>query len=605
MSKKEPLKRRLRLVGKALGLVWQSAPRWTVSWAILLVVQGALPAVTVYVSKLLIDTMVAGLDDGGATWELLKPVAVLAGVMGALLLATHILSSILRWVRVALSETFRDYLRGRLHEKAVELDLEFYETSAYHDRLYRVMGDVAQRPVTMLESLGSLVQSTVTILGLAVLIVTYAWWLPLLLFVGALPALAVAMRFSRRRHAWWMRRTQDERWTQYYETVLTHSSIAAEVRLFDLGTHFKTLYQELRARLRDERVDLERKHVLENIAAGLLALFITAGVMIWITLRAFRGAATLGDIALFYQAFSRGQNLMRSILLSVNQVYDSSLFVSELFDFFALKPMASPERTPSQVRKVPGSVEFENVSFAYPASNDLSLNDVSVTFKRNQTVAIVGENGAGKSTLLKLLCRFYDPKEGRVLVDGTPLSQIPLEDARRLLTVLFQFPVQYHASAAQNIAYGEVSGEIDSARIREAARLAGIDEKIESLPAGYETLLGKWFVDGQELSGGEWQRLAMARAYYRDAPIIVLDEPTSMLDSWAEADWFERFRSLAQDRIGIVITHRFTIARRADVIHVMQAGRIVESGSHQDLLSLGGLYAASWQQQVEGSPDHT
>ncbi|NNC64527.1 MAG: ABC transporter ATP-binding protein, partial [Gammaproteobacteria bacterium] len=510
-----------------------------------------------------------------------------------------------RWIRVALSETFRDYLRGRLHEKAIELDLEFYETSAYHDRLYRVMGDVAQRPVTMLESLGSLVQSTVTILGLAFLMVAYAWWLPLLLIVGALPALAVATRFSRRRHAWWMRRTQDERWTQYYETVLTHSSIAAEVRLFDLGSHFKTLYQELRARLRDERIDLERRHVLENVMAGLLALFITAGVMIWITLRAFRGAATLGDVALFYQAFSRGQNLMRSILLGVNQVYDSSLFVAELFEFFALQPMTAPPRVPGRIVEPPESVKFEHVSFAYPASDDLSLKDVTVEFKRNKTVAIVGENGAGKSTLLKLLCRFYDPKEGRVLVDGAPLTDMPLEDARRLLTVLFQFPVQYHASAAQNIAYGDVDGEIDHSRIREAARLAGIDTKIESLPDGYETLLGKWFVEGQELSGGEWQRLAMARAYYRDAPIIVLDEPTSMLDSWAEADWFERFRSLTRDRIGIVVTHRFTIARRADIIHVMQSGRIVESGSHEDLLLLGGLYASSWKQQIEAVPDQT
>ena len=581
-----------------MRLVLDSARRWAVLWAVTLFLQGVLPALTIYFSKLLIDGLVEAIAAEGA-WSAVRPLITLGVIMGALLLLGYVLSSAARWIRTALSETFRDHLRGMIHEQANRLDLSFYESSVYHDRLHRVMGEVAQRPLVMLESLGAVLQSVVTLLGMAWLIVVYAWWLPLVLAVGAAPALIVALRFSRRRHEWWKSRTQDERWAQYYETLLTHSSVAAEMRLFGLGGHFRTLYQTLRRRLRTERISLERKQLVESIPAALAAISVTASAMLWITWRALRGLATLGDVALFYQTFSRGQNLMRTLLVSVGQVYDSSLFVSELFDFLSLRPLTAP--APGQARHLPDRprrVRFDDVSFVYPGTAAPVLNQVSLEFERGRTVAIVGENGAGKSTLLKLLCRFYDPTSGEIFIDGLPMKTIDPEDVWKMTTVLFQFPVQYHASAADNIAYGDLEAGTEGVRTETAARRAGIHDKILSLPSGYETLLGRWFVEGQELSGGEWQRLAMARAFYRDAPVLVLDEPTSMLDSWAEAEWFDRFKSLVRERIGVIITHRFTIARRADVIHVMQQGRIVESGSHEELISVGGLYAASWSEQV-------
>ncbi len=581
---------------RALALVWSSTRRWTVLWAVVLVVQGVLPALTVYVSKVLIDGLVVAAGQGVA-WAVIEPLLGPGVAMALLLLAAHVLGSTARWIRTGLSETFRDHLRSLVHGQAVSLDLAHYESSAYHDRMHRVMGEVSHRPIVMLESLGSVAQSAITILGMAALIVVYAWWLPLVLVVGAVPALVVALRFSRRRHAWWMRRTQDERWTNYYETLMTHSSVAAEIRLFRLGDHFRELYQALRMRLRNERIDLERRHIVESVAAGMVALIVTAAIMAWITLRALRGLATIGDIALFYQAFSRGQNLMRTLLVGTGQVYDSSLFVSELFDFLSLRPMAVLT-TGDPLDGRPEEVRFEKVSFTYPGSEQTVLNDIDVTFRRGRTVAIVGENGAGKSTLLKLLCRFYDPQGGCIYVDGRPMTTVRPQDVWSMSTVLFQFPVQYHASARDNIVYGDIRATPNDTAVERAATLAGIRDRIARLPDGYETLLGRWFVDGEELSGGEWQRLAMARAFYRDAPVVILDEPTSMLDSWAESEWFERFRELVADRIGIVITHRFTIARRADVIHVMKHGRIVESGSHDELLLLDGLYASSWSEQV-------
>ncbi|MBT8401931.1 MAG: ABC transporter ATP-binding protein/permease [Rhodothermia bacterium] len=593
------IRERIALVRRALQLVFDAASRWTLAWAVTLIVQGVLPALTIYISKLLIDELVGAIGQGAAS-ESIRGLVVLGAIMGTLLLLGYVLSSVGRWIRTALSETFRDHLRGMLHAQANRLDLAFYESSAYHDRLHRVMGEVSQRPLVMLESLGGVLQSFVTLLGMAALIILYAWWLPFVLVIGAVPALVVALRFSRRRHAWWKKRTADERWAQYYETLLTHSSVAAEMRLFGLGSHFRDLYQSLRQRLRSERIALERGQLVEAIPAALAALIITAAVMVWITLRALRGLATLGDVALFYQTFSRGQNLMRTMLVGIGQVYDSSLFVSELFDFMSLEPLTAGPAT-RRLTRHPSSVRFDDVSFSYPGTESRVLKNVSVQFERGQTVAIVGENGAGKSTLLKLLCRFYDPSTGDVSLDGISMRLLDPMDVWKQTTVLFQFPVQYHASAADNIAYGELGPSSESSRIEAAARSAGIHDKITSLPSEYQTLLGRWFVDGQELSGGEWQRLAMARAFYRDAPILVLDEPTSMLDSWAEGEWFDRFKSLVEDRIGIIITHRFTIARRADVIHVMRDGRIVESGTHGELVAMGGLYSSSWNEQVAAS----
>jgi ATP-binding cassette subfamily B protein len=272
-----------------------------------------------------------------------------------------------------------------------------------------------------------------------------------------------------------------------------------------------------------------------------------------------------------------------------------------LFEFLQLPPQVRNAKSPVIQRPVlTEEICFNEISFRYPNSDRRVLQDFKLVIPAGHVVALVGANGAGKSTLLKLLCRFYDPEAGRITFDGRDIRDLPLEELRRMMTVLFQWPVPYQASAAQNIAFGDVSATCGWTELEFAARCAGAHEVVAKLPQGYDTVLGKWFENGVELSVGEWQRLALARAFYRRAEILILDEPTSALDSWAEADWFDRFRSLARGRTAIVITHRFTIARRADMIHVMDAGRIVESGKHDDLLAQGGLYARSWAAQIDG-----
>jgi ATP-binding cassette subfamily B protein len=322
--------------------------------------------------------------------------------------------------------------------------------------------------------------------------------------------------------------------------------------------------------------------------------------MFW---RALQGSATLGDLTLFYQAFQRGQGLLRTLLENVGQIYANTLFLGNLFEFLQLSSQMKDPPHPVMLQPVlKEGIRFQQVTFRYPGSERQILRDFNLTIPAGQIVAIVGANGAGKSTLLKLLCRFYDPEAGRITLDGSNIRDISLPSLRRMMTVLFQWPVPYQATAAQNIAFGDLSALRGVTELEMAARSAGAHDVIARLPQKYDTLLGKWFSKGAELSIGEWQRLALARAFFRQAPILILDEPTSALDSWAEADWFDRFRALANGRTAIIITHRFTIARRADMIHVMDTGRIVESGEHHDLLDRGGLYAQSWGLQVQEQP---
>ena len=603
---------------RAVGLMWQAAHGWTLAWSFLLVVQGALPVAVVYLSRLVVDSLVAVMG-AGADWALVEPVAIQVGLLAIVLLLQGSLRSVASFIRTVQSELARDYMSGLVHQKSMEVDLAFYDSPEYYDQLHRARGGASYRAMSLLESMGVLLQNSITLVSMLIVLLPYGAWLPLTLLVSTLPALYVVMHHRLQLHHWTMKTTESERRSWYYDNLLTSRESAAELRLFQLSEYFRSVYQSLRRMLRDERIQLARSHGSAEVLASGSALLVTGAAMFWMVWRVVEGQASLGDLVLFYSAFNQGQSLMRAFLENVGEIYTSSFFLGDLFDFLSLKPrVLEPEHPLPMPAAVRQHIRLQGIHFAYPGSSRITLQDFNLEIEAGQVIAIVGPNGAGKSTLIKLLCRFYDPQEGVISIDGEDIRNFAVDDLRAHITALFQEPLHFNATVRQNIALGDapeeskrysVDGnqEKDHARgenealfrrIVEAAEAAGADQPVSRLPQGYDSVLGKWFQGGADLSVGEWQRIALARAFLRKAPIIILDEPTSAMDPWAETDWLARFRKLAAGRTAILITHRFTTAAFADKIYVMDEGKIVESGNHQELLNSNGRYAASWKEQM-------
>ena len=581
---------------RALKLVWEVARPWTVAWIVLLIVQGLLPAAIVYLTKLVVDGVVA---------RDVRHVLLRLLLLGGVLLLMEVVRNAINWVRTVQAELLQDHITSLIHEKSVSADLAFYELSDYYDHLHRARAEARYRPVALLGNLGALLQNSITLIAMGAILIPLGPWLALALLLSTLPAFYVVVHYALAEYQWRQRTTTDDRRAWYYDWIMTTADAAAEIRLFGLGKHFQSSYKSLRQRLRGERLHLTRRQGLAELAASLIALLIMAAALGWMVWRALHGFVTLGELALIYVAFNQGQGLMRTLLENAGQLYGNSLFLGNLFEFLSLQPRITCRGGPPwpPVAEIKADIHFNHVSFTYHDATRKALDDFTMTIPQGKIVAIVGPNGAGKSTLLKLLCRFYDPGEGNIEIDGHDLREIAIDDLRRMITVLFQQPFHYNTTVQENILFGDLNVKPSDAQIEAAIRAAGAEEIVARLPQKGQTLLGRWFAGGTELSVGEWQRIALARAFLRRAPIIILDEPTSALDPWAEADWLERFRILAAGRTSIIITHRFTTAMHADVIHVMSEGRIVESGSHQRLLEQNGLYAESWTRQIFAADD--
>jgi len=601
-SKLGKARAQLPYLPRALNLVWNAARGWTTAWIVLLVIQGVLPVAMVTLTKVLVDSLVAAVDAGGA-WDAVRGPLLLALLMAGLLLLTELLRALTRFVRTAQGELVSDHISGLIHDRAAAADLAHYETPEYHDRLHRARTDSRHRAVALVENLGSLLQNSLTLVAMAAVLFQFGWWVPLALLFSTVPALLVVVRFAVARHKWQMKITPEVRRTWYYDWLMTHREAAPEIRLFNLGGHFSSLFQSMRRRLRGERIAIAKTEARAEMLAGGSALIVMGAALAWMVVRTLRGAASLGGLAMFFQAFSQGQKLMRSLLETLGEAVSNTLFMENLFEFLEVEPEVvdppAPEAVPSAG---PLALTFNNVTFRYPSATTPILEDFNLEIPAGQVAALLGVNGAGKSTLFKLLCRLYDPSSGAVEIGGRDIRTFELAELRRLVTVLFQDPVRYSETVRRNVELGDAASDHSDEEIVASIEAAGARTLLDRLPDGIDSLLGSWFSGGTELSGGEWQRISLARAVLRDAQILLLDEPTSAMDSWAETDWVNRFRDLAHGRTAVIISHRLTTAMKADMIHVMGHGRIIESGSHRELLGQGGRYAEAWRAQMEGNP---
>ena len=583
----------------ALRLVWQSAPGWTVASLALVVVQGVLPLASLYLMKLVVDTVTTGLvatDKAAAFGQ----VALLIGLAGGVALITALFRSLAGLVSEVQAQVITDHMSDVLHAKSIEVDLEYYESAQYYDKLHRAQREAPYRPTRILNGLVQVGQNSISLLAMAGLLFSFHWGIAAILFVATIPGLLVRLRYAGLAYRWQRQRTSAERQAWYFHWMLTGDVHAKEIRLFDLGTLFRQRFRDLRRRLRQERIRITTKRSMAELAAQVSATLAVFASYAFIAYRTVQGDITLGDLVMYYQAFQRGQGFLQQILSGLAGLYEDNLFLSNLYEFLDLKPRVVQPTHPRPVpRPMRTGIVFDHVSFQYPTGAKKVLEDINLHIRPGEVVALVGENGSGKTTLIKLLCRLYDPTNGTITLDGVDLRQFETTALRREISVIFQDYAQYHLTARENIWFGNATLPPDQERIVAAARHAGADEVIAELPQGYETILGKWFEDGEELSVGEWQKVALARAFLRDAQIIVLDEPTSDLDARAEYEVFKRFRQLAAGKTVILISHRFSTVRMADRIYVLEGGRIIESGSHDELVRLGGTYAHLFETQAQ------
>src|SRR6266487_2716156 len=604
---------------QVMRLVWEASKPTTIGLFITTALAGLIPTISVGITLMLTNAVTQGivinashrpdhevLSGLGLPWmpHLGFTVVGMIVFLAVAQLVLFAVSALLNTLRNISQQLLQNSVSMRIQlmvmEKAASLDLPFYEDPASYDLLRRAQNDSINRPVLMIATAFGLLQTILTLVTMIAFIFGVSWILAIIVLLSPVPAFIADTRYGWRGYniARWGSRLL--RRMNYMVSLVTTDSFAKEVKLFGLGHYFIDRYRLVaNAFYASQRAQVVRRY-MTGFALGNLSTIVTSITYLYIALQAIAGRLTLGALTAYTQAAVQVQNSIQSLLGGFSGMYEHNLYLNNLIELMAQQPSlpvaANPKPVPKPLR---GEIRFENVTFAYPGAEAHALTEVSFTIKPGETLAVVGRNGAGKTTLFKLICRLYDPTGGRILIDGVDIRDYEPDDIRRQIGAMFQDYVDYQATASENIGLGNVPEIANRDAVVSASKQAGSDKLIATLPAGYDTALGKWFDAGVNLSGGEWQKVALARAFMReDARILLLDEPTSALDAQAEYDLFERLRSLTRGRTAVYISHRFSTVRRADRIVFLEHGRLVEEGTHAELMTLNGRYARLFRMQA-------
>ena len=596
----------LRYVPQLVRLVWDTHRGLTVAMTALRLVRAFVPIVTLWIGKLIIDGVVSA-QRSGASW---RSVAGLVAIELAIVIVGELLARASSLVESLLGDLFSNRISVRLMEHAATLDLAQFEDPEFYDHLERARRQTVGRIGLIAQMLG-LAQDALTLITLSAALLAFSPWLMVLLVVAIVPSFLGETRFAAMEYSLLFRWTPERRQLDYLRWVGASDDTAKEVQLFGLAGWLTERYRVLSERWYAENRKLATRKAFVSSALSFIGTLGYYAAYIVIIARAIAGSITLGSLTFLAASFSRGRDLIQRLLLGASAIYEQGLYLRDLFLFFEMKPtITSPPGAPAVPRPIRSGFVFEDVGFTYPGSERWAVRHVSFALRPGERIALVGENGAGKTTLTKLLARLYDPTEGRITLDGRDLREYDLASLRREIGVIFQDFVRYDMRFDENVGVGEI--EAVRAYLDDGATAStpetlvhAADQSLASsllprLPAGYRQMLGRRFDDGIDLSGGEWQKIALARAYMRDAQVLILDEPTAALDARAEYEVFTRFSELMAGRMGVLISHRFSTVRMADRIVVLQGGEVVEDGTHEQLVNAGGLYAELFGMQATG-----
>ena len=587
--------------GVALEIVWSTSAKLTIAMALTTLFAGVLPAAIASVGGLFVDVVSNAFQDDGSNTAQLRSEALYyvfleAGLVVLMTGAQRINTVCQSILRVLLGNK----INVMILEKALTLELAHFEDAEYYDKLVRARREASSRPLSLVIKTFDLFRDIIALITIGIWLFQFSPYAVLLLAVAGVPAFIAEAKFSGEAFRIHRRRSAERRMQIYLEMVLTREDGVKEVKLLQLGKMFLQRYVDIFLNIYKEDRSLVLRRGIWGYILGLIASAAFYFAYGWVGFAAIAGAITIGQMTMYIAQFRLGQNSVTNSLTSINGMYEDNLYLSNLTEFLSHKV---PEQTGEGIAgpNPDDGIRFENVSFSYPGAQTPALKNINLHITPGESLAIVGENGSGKTTLIKLLTRLYAPTEGRILVDGLDLQEWDTNAIREKIGVIFQDFARYQLIVGENIGIGDVDNIDDGNQIAEAARKGMADEFVRDLPLDYQTQLGTWFKDGKELSGGQWQKIALSRAFMRSkADILILDEPTAAIDARAEAEIFEHFNDLTDNRISIIISHRFSTVRRADHIIVLEKAEVLEQGSHQQLLEMDGQYATLFNLQAKG-----